>query len=251
MKSYMAARLPAGESTNSQPPSPPTPQIAATPAPSSPPSETAGNSSGTGFVIDDKGDMVTAYHVVKGCTISSLKVRHGEFSASAELVASDEPNDLAVINGSLLNLQPVKFRDGKGIRPADSVVAIGYPYAGLLATTPEVTTGTVTALAGLGDDSRYLQITAPIQPGNSGGPLFDLAGNVVATVVSTLDPLIRAKLTGSLPQNVNFATKSEIVREFLDTKGIDYQAAASTTKLDPADIGEAGSRSVVMVECFK
>jgi uncharacterized protein len=249
MKATMAARSPAGEPTNPQPPSSPPLQTAAASPP--PPSGASNNSSGTGYVIDDTGDLVTAHHVVSGCRTGSLKVRHGESVVSAEVVASDERNDLAVINGSLLSLPAVTFRDGKGIRPADSVVAIGYPYAGLLATTPEVTTGTVTALAGIDDDSRYLQITAPIQPGNSGGPLFDLAGNVVGTVVSTLDPMVMASATGSLPQNVNFATKSAVVREFLDSKGISYRAAASTTKLEPADVGESGSRSVVMVECFK
>lgn len=128
---------------------------------------------------------------------------------------------------------------------------MGYPYAGLLSTAPQVTTGSVTALAGIGDDSRFLQITAAIQPGNSGGPLFDLSGNVVGTVVSTLDPLIMAKLTGSVPQNVNFAIKSGTVREFLDAKGIGYQTASSTTRMDPADVSEAGAKSVVMVECTR
>jgi S1-C subfamily serine protease len=114
-----------------------------------------------------------------------------------------------------------------------------------------VTTGTVTALAGIGDDSRFLQITAPIQPGNSGGPLFDISGNVVGTVVSTLDPMIVAKVTGSLPQNVNFAIKAGIVRGFLDAKGITYQTANSATRMDPADVSATGAKSVVMVECTR
>ena len=128
---------------------------------------------------------------------------------------------------------------------------MGYPYAGLLATSPQTTTGTITALAGIGDDSRFLQITAPIQPGNSGGPLFDSSGHVVGTIVSTLNALAVAKVTGSIPQNVNFAIKSGIVREFLDSKNIAYETATSSESKSPADVSELGAKSLVMIECTK
>jgi S1-C subfamily serine protease len=145
----------------------------------------------------------------------------------------------------------VHFRDGKGIRPADGVVALGFPYAGLLASSPQVTVGAVSALAGLEDDSRYLQLTAPVQPGNSGGPLFDLSGNVVGVVSGRINDLAVAKATGSLPQNINFASKSGIVREFLDANRVVYLTAPSNTKLDPADVGEAATKSTVLIGCSK
>ncbi|MFZ1963940.1 MAG: trypsin-like peptidase domain-containing protein [Roseiarcus sp.] len=213
-----------------------------------PPKETE-ESTGTGYVVDDKGLVVTNRHVIAGCM--RLAVRRGEQAVIAELVVSDESNDLAVVRGILPGLLPVRFRDGKGIRTADAVVVMGYPYAGILANSPQVTTGTITALAGIGDDSRFLQISAPIQPGNSGGPVFDLSGNVVGTVVSTLDPLVVAKASGSLPQNVNFAIKAGIVRQFLESKGIAYLTANSATKMDPADVSEATAKSVVIVECTR
>ncbi len=61
-----------------------------------------------------------------------------------------------------------KFREGRGIRPGDDIVVVGFPLHGLLTSDPSVTTGNVSALAGPGDDRRYLQITAPVQQGNSG-----------------------------------------------------------------------------------
>ena len=207
------------------------------------------HSSGSGYAIDIIGNVITNFHVIDGC--KTLILRKGELTAPASVFAVDQLNDLAVVKGQMHELVAVKFRSGKNIRAADGVVVLGYPYAGLLSTTPQTTTGTVTALAGIEDDSRFLQISAPIQPGNSGGPLFDLSGNVVGTVVSTLNPLVMAKVTGSLPQNINFAIKGGIVKEFLDGKGIAYQMAASTAKLEPADVGELGAKSVVMIECIK
>jgi hypothetical protein len=158
---------------------------------------------------------------------------------------------LAVLQAAATGIEPLRFREGKSIRPADDVVALGFPYAGLLATSPQVTTGSVSALAGIGDDSRYLQLTAPIQPGNSGGPLLDLSGNVVGIVSARINDLAVVEATGTLPQNINFAIKSTTVREFLDAHRIDYSVGPSETKLDPADVGEKATKSTVMVECYK
>ncbi len=67
--------------------------------------------------------------------------------------------------------KPATFvRPGHGVRPGDDIVVVGFPLHGLLTSNPSVTTGNVSALAGPGDDRRFLQITAPVQQGNSGGP---------------------------------------------------------------------------------
>lgn len=222
-----------------------TPSVTKPPKPVPPPQRTVG----TGYVIDHMTSIVTNAHVVKGC--GSISVRQSQTAAKGTIIASDTSNDLALIRADLPDLTPVYFREGRGIRPAESVVALGYPYAGLLSTMPQSSTGTVTALAGIGDDTRLMQISAPIQPGNSGGPIFDLSGNVVGTVVSTLDAIAIAELTGSVPQNVNFGIKASVVRDFLDSNGVTYATRASTEKLDPADVSEQGMRSVVMIECTK
>ena len=109
----------------------------------------------------------------------------------------------------------------------------------------------MSALAGVHDDSRMLQLTAPIQPGNSGGPLLDLSGNVVGIVSARLNELAVAEATGTLPQNINFAIKSTSIRDFLDAHRIDYSVAESYTKLDPADVGEKAMKSAVMIQCYE
>jgi S1-C subfamily serine protease len=226
---------------------PPEPRSTPSP-PSSAPTEKF--SLGTAFAINGAGDFLTNHHVVRGCDVVHSRMAGGR-EPDGRIVASDERNDLAVVHIAGADIPPVHFREGKGIRPADGVVALGFPYAGLLASSPQVTVGAVSALAGLEDDSRYLQLTAPVQPGNSGGPLFDLSGNVVGVVSGRINDLAVAKATGSLPQNINFAIKSGIVREFLDANRVAYLTAASNTKLDPADVGEAATKSTVLIGCSK
>ncbi|RJF76435.1 hypothetical protein D3877_29050 [Azospirillum cavernae] len=206
------------------------------------------SASGSGFVVTMAGHILTNHHVVEGCR--SLSIRRGQSSTPARLVAADRKNDLAVMKADIQDLAVLPFRDGRSIRPGDSVVAVGYPYAGLLSTTAQVTTGTVTSLAGIADDTRYLQISAPVQPGNSGGPLLDAGGTVTGVIVSTLNALTVAMTTGSVPQNVNFAIKPSVARAFLDANGIDYTSSVPEAKMEPADIGERGAKSTVMIECF-
>jgi S1-C subfamily serine protease len=94
------------------------------------------------------------------------------------------------------------------------LVSLGYPLSGLLSSDANVSVGNVSALAGLRDDSRYLQISAPVQPGNSGGPLLDASGHLVGIVTAKLDAVRLARFTGDIPQNVNFALKTEVARTF-------------------------------------
>jgi uncharacterized protein len=165
------------------------------------------------------------------------------------LIARDEKNDLAVVRSKLPLSSVVAFREGGPVRAGDAVVALGYPLSGLLATTANLSVGNVSALAGLGDDSRYLQISAPVQPGNSGGPLLDGSGHLVGIVTAKLNAIRIARFTGDVPQNVNFALKAEVARTFLDSKGITYQTARSEQQLSPADVGDIARPFTVYIEC--
>ena len=114
-----------------------------------------------------------------------------------------------------------------------------------------VVSGNVSSLAGIGDDARYYQITAPVQPGNSGGPLLDYAGNVVGVVNSQLDAIETLKLAGSIPQNVNFAIKSNIAINFLDTHGVDYGTAGDSTGMKLVDVAQKAKRFTVNIVCYR
>jgi S1-C subfamily serine protease len=214
--------------------------------PSSPQSSATRKSIGSGVVIGAEGEILTNAHVVDSCS----KITIGSSSASAAtLVARDEKNDLAIVRGNPHLSSVIAFREGKPVRAGDVVVALGYPLSGLLATTPNVSVGNVSALAGLSDDSRYLQISAPVQPGNSGGPLLDASGHLIGIVTGKLDAARIFHFFGDIPQNVNFALKAEVARTFLDSKGITYQTARSEGQLSPADVGEMARPLTVQIEC--
>jgi len=141
------------------------------------------------------------------------------------------------------------FRDNRRIKLGEAVVVVGYPLQGIVASSMNLTTGTVSALAGLGDDTRMVQFTAPIQPGNSGGPLLDHSGSVVGIVASKLSPLWTAQAVGDIPQNVNFAIKGSVVRDFLDSKGVAYQTVGFQPALDTTELADRAAKAVVALQC--
>jgi hypothetical protein len=204
--------------------------------------------SGSGVVIGDHGEVLTNAHVVKACAQINVRSSAGDLT-TAQVIGRDEKNDLAVVRSATSLPSVAIFREGTPVRAGDPVVVLGYPLSGLLATTINLTVGNVSALAGLGDDSRYLQISAPVQPGNSGGPLLDVSGHLVGIVTGKLDAALVARFTGDIPQNVNFALKAEVARTFLDSKSIAYQAARSDQQLSPADVGEIARPFTVQIEC--
>ncbi len=127
----------------------------------------------------------------------------------------------------------------------------GYPLYGALASQGNLTVGVISALAGLGDDSRVMQISAPVQPGNSGGPLLDMSGNVVGVVTAKIDAIRVAELIGDIPQNVNFAIKASVVLAFLDSHDVNYRTETSDRILSAADVADRAKRFTVLVECWK
>jgi len=105
-------------------------------------------------------------------------------------------------------------------------------------------------LSGAGNDSTVLQFDAPTQPGNSGGPLLDSSGNVVGVAIKILSKKY-ADATGHIAQNVNFAVKSNIVENFLQSNKIPFQTADSTEKLELPDIAEKAEAFTVLVGCWE
>lgn len=204
---------------------------------------------GSGIFIGP-GEVLTNAHVVEDCRSVKLTFFNGS-PEPATVIARDEKNDLAVLHTRKKHdaTAVAAFRESPPLRTGDSVVALGYPLSGVLATGANLTVGNVSALAGIGDDSRYIQMSAPVQPGNSGGPLVDASGHVVGIVSSKLDAMRVARAIGDIPQNVNFALKADVARTFLDSKLISYKVEASTAHLSPADVGEAARPFTVYITC--
>jgi S1-C subfamily serine protease len=204
--------------------------------------------SGTGFVISHDGHVVTNQHVIEGCVGDIQGNLGGEAPVKLRLVSSDETNDLALLQAPSSFKEIAIIRD-KPVHSGDSVVAIGYPFHGLLTSDFTVTTGIVSSLSGIRNDTRVLQISAAVQPGNSGGPLLDTDGQIVGVVAAKLDGLRVARATGSIPENINFAIKTGMLRDFLDNSVVPYQTADAKSELKTSDIARNARAFTLLIVC--
>lgn len=191
-------------------------------------------SQGTGFVISASGYLVTCAHVVgdaKEATVTLNGTRH-----FADVVKADKDADIALLKLRDALAEPVvvaSFRPTtRGYGMGEDVFTIGYPLSRLLGNGERMTRGLVSATTGMRDEPRHLQVSAEIQPGNSGGPLLDREGFVIGIIQETINPwrVVQAS-GGALPQNINFALKSEPVLDFIKSaspevyQGLQYDKA--------------------------
>ncbi len=203
---------------------------------------------GSGFVVSSQGHVLTSAHVVDDCR--DVRVKRASRVTKASTLASDPDTDLALLKLPDGGGASASWRAGRGMRPGDTIVVTGYPLSGLL-TQMNVTRGNVSALSGPRNDLRLFQITAPVQPGNSGGPVLDASGNVVGVVVGKLDAIEVARVTGDMPQNVNFAIHGPVARIWMEVNGVDYPTARSGPERQTADIAAQAREFTVQIECWK
>jgi S1-C subfamily serine protease len=206
-------------------------------------------STGSGFGVSREGHIITNYHVVEGC--STIRIAEGATRALASVAAEDPKNDLALLKSDRTFDSPARIR-AIPLKLGEPVWAAGFPLSGTLAPSINVTPGAVSSEAGIKNDVTRFQITAPIQPGNSGGPLLSKDGSVAGVVVEKANEAYVVTVYGSMPQNVNFAIKSSVLREFLDSTHLSYALAAQgDPSLDPTVLAERAGHFTVSLECWK
>jgi serine protease Do len=208
----------------------------------------SGPSSGTGVFVAD-GYVLTNYHVIKDCTRRATVSYPNYKPQDAYNAGTDETNDLAVLSTKMQNRGTAEFRYQPNL--GEAVAVYGFPFGQILATEGNFTLGNVTSVAGLAGDSRHFQISAPIQPGNSGGPVMDASGRVTGVALSSLDTIKMVNITGHVPQNVNFAISASIAINFLGTKDVAPRIAdtAVAQKLEPEKLAEVAKKFTVHVWC--
>ncbi len=169
------------------------------------------NKSGTCFLISSKGYLVTNYHVIKDAKNIYIKNLSGQSQKTkAELVNYDEDLDIAILKINATNsIVPFTIKS-KTTEVGTSVFTMGYPLTQSMGKEIKLSVGIINAKSGYKGDSKYYQISNPIQPGNSGGPLFDNQGNLIGLVTS--------KFSGG--DNVGYALKSNLLLNYLESLDI-------------------------------
>jgi len=203
---------------------------------------------GAGIVAARDGLILTNAHVARNCsriTVVDFRKRR----STAELVAADPKNDLALIRAKQEFEEAATFRRGVQLQAGESVIVVGYPLASILGSEPNVAFGYVSATAGVRGDVARFQISAPIHKGNSGGPILDQNGNVTGIVTSKLNAMAVQKKTGDLPQNISFGVKGEMAQLFLDGQNVEYESGAREEKLENTELARIGRRITVLVAC--
>lgn len=170
-------------------------------------------SSGSGAIVSSQGLILTAAHVVADAT--RLTVLTAKETCEAKILRIDEANDLAILKIEGRSFVPLPIAPSRQVRLGQSVATVGFPNTGLQGFSPKVTRGEISSVNGFADDPRSWQISVPVQPGNSGGPLLDENGNMIGIVVSKLG-LKAVQATGDIPQNVNYAVKSAYALALLE-----------------------------------
>jgi hypothetical protein len=177
---------------------------------------------GTGFAVGPDGTFVTSHHVVAGAT--SVKLRLADGSAHvAQVIRSSPRLDVVVLRIRRPTPVYLSLAGSGSIEPGDFAFTMGYPAVDLLGSEPKYTEGTISALSGPGGDASFLQISVPIQPGNSGGPLLNHSGDVVGVVAATAAVTRFFESTGALPQNINWALNADFVRPLIPVRQLAHK----------------------------
>jgi serine protease Do len=212
----------------------------AAPAPVAPAKPQTGSlrriGTGTAFVVG-QNLIATNVHVIDGGTAWELRFPSADEALPLELVVADKANDLAMmrVRGAGSPLKPLSVVTARTARLGEDVYSVGFPLTGLLSDGHKVATGVVSGLAGLDNDPRFLQLTVPTQPGNSGGPIFNSKGEVVGILASTLSVDYLYKATRAIPQNVNFAIKSDYLLLLMDQAN----AGTALAQVSPSAVSRA------------
>ena len=195
-------------------------------------------SSGTGFFVSTNGHMVTNNHVIEGCDV--VKAHYKGRELDADVLFTDRTNDLAIIKA---NIKPEKVFpvSNEDVSLLEDIIVAGYPLGKNISASIKTFKGSVTALAGFGDNYSNFQIDASLSSGNSGGPIINQKGNVVGVAV---EKLVEVGVEG-----FNFGVKSSTLKTFASSNQIKFEPA-STEELSNKELGQLITEATIYLECW-
>lgn len=173
--------------------------------------------SGTGFILNTDGFIATNYHVIDEAKQIEVVFPsdEGVKTYDAAVFLADKTNDIAILkitDSTFKKLAYLPYDLSDDYEVGEEVFTIGYPQPDIMGTESKLTTGIINSLSGIDNDNTCMQISVQIQPGNSGGALFNSKGNIVGITTSSLNSIFMAKFKGNIPQNVNYAVKTEYLK---------------------------------------
>ena len=206
---------------------------------------------GTAFFITDDGYLITNDHVVRGVRKVRIKTKDQFFDA--KVVKADKQADLALLKVEGNSFTALPLAGAKGPELGADVFTIGFPNPDVQGFEAKYTDGKISSLAGIRDDPTKFQVSVPVQPGNSGGPLLSRYGSVDGVMEARLNDAAIFAQSGAMPENVNYAIKVSSLREFLkplhelDGK-LKTQSGSSRKR---AEVLKRAQEAVVMVLGYK
>jgi S1-C subfamily serine protease len=187
---------------------------------------------GSGFFITRDGYLLTNFHVVKDADRIQVKYKTQYFKAT--VIDTDKEDDLALLKVEGGSFPALALSAKDTVDLGQQVFTIGFPNIEMQGFDPKYTEGSISSLSGMQGDEKEYQISVPVQPGNSGGPLCDANGEVVGVVVARLNDMAVMQISGVVPQNVNYAVKIQPARRLLQSvKGLAPVAARGQKVADP------------------
>ena len=224
------------------------PKVAAPvkPTPSPQTADTYNVASGTGFYVSDAGHIITNHHVIDGC--KDIKVHSKGEVLTTLKIADDRQNDLALLKVSHKPSHVFPL-SGDSPYPLQDIVVAGFPFGDRVSSSLKFTKGIVSSLSGIGNNYSEIQIDAALQPGNSGGPIIDEYGNIIAVAVAKLDMKKILKDYGVIPENTNFGIKTSAVRNLLQGNAVSTKPP-NTEILSKQALSRTATDGTVFLSCW-
>ena len=202
--------------------------------------------SGSGFFVSDQGHIVSNAHVVGVC--KKVKAYEAGKEIYLDILATDKVNDIGLVKGKFKNTEYLNIKTD-GAELGEDIVTFGYPLSQTLSDSVKLTKGIVSSLSGLDNNYSQIQIDAAIQPGNSGGPVVNMNGQVIGIASAGLSKLYMAETAAIIPENVNFAVASQSLTTFLKANKINIGTSASET-LSTKELAKIGEPATIQLFCM-
>jgi hypothetical protein len=198
--------------------------------------EAIGASTGSAFVVSSDGYLVSCAHCVEGT--NKLEVHLGDRTFQGQVVATDAKNDLALIRVPARGLPVVPLADSGRVQLAEEVRAVGYPHSDILGASVKVTQGSVSGIL-KDEETNLFQVDAAVNPGNSGGPLINERGEVIAVVT--------AKLIGEQYADIAFGIPVNEAKRVLSAQGVRFTESRASEKLEGPELARRVTPAVAFL----